>query len=289
VPALASRAATLTAAGSAPLATAGPPLTVVAFVQRDRIRTLVRSAFPRRRAHVVVTRTLKDFDAATHAHLVDAVLVDVGGQHEDTWRVAARARELPTAPFFGLLALRAAEGPVLAQCASCEFADILIDAVDEPAARELVARSGFTARFARALDEPPPVLELESTLQRGAWNFLVAHAGRPVRTPALAQALRVTREHLSRSFAADGGANLKRIIDLVRVIAAAELAKNPGYDIRDVARVLEFASPSHLGNTAMRIVGTKPSSLSRLRTIDLVERFSRGHGRSRGKVTRATR
>jgi AraC-like DNA-binding protein len=231
---------------------------------------------------VVLTRTLEDFDTATHAHLVDAVLVDVGGQHDDTWRVAARARDLPTVPFFGLLALRAAEGPVLAQCAAWEFADVLVDTVDEPAARELVSRCGFSARFARALEQPPAALELASTLQRGAWNFLVAHAGRPVRTSALAQALRVTREHLSRSFAADGGANLKRIIDLVRVIAAAELAKNPGYDVRDVARVLEFASPSHLANTAMRIVGSKPSSLSRLRTVDLVERFCRGHGRSRG-------
>jgi len=260
----------------------GPPLTVVAFVQRERMRALIRSAFPRRRAHVVVTRTLADFDAATRDHLVDAALVDVGGQHDDTWRVAARARELPSVPFFGMLALRAAEGPVLAQCAAWEFADVLVDTVDESAARELVARNGFTARFARALELPPGPLALESALQRNAWSFVVAHAGRPVRTSALAHALKVTREHLSRSFAADGGANLKRIIDLVRVIAAAELAKNPGYDVRDVAHVLEFASASHLSNTAMRIVGTKPSSLSRLRTVDLVDRFARGHGRSRG-------
>jgi len=261
----------------------GPPLTVVAFVQRDRMRGMIRTAFPRRRAHVVMTRTLADFDAATHEHLVDAALVDVGGQHDDTWRVAARARELPSVPFFGMLALRAAEGPVLAQCAAWEFADVLVDGIDDGSARELVGRCGFTARFARALEAPPETLALESQLQRNAWAFVVAHAGRPVRTGALALALKVTREHLSRSFAADGGANLKRIIDLVRVIAAAELAKNPGYDVRDVAHVLEFASPSHLSNTAMRIVGTKPSSLSRLRTVDLVERFAKGHGRSRSK------
>jgi AraC-like DNA-binding protein len=91
----------------------------------------------------------------------------------------------------------------------------------------------------------------------------------------------VTREHLSRTFAADGRPNLKRVIDLVRLLAAAELAKNPGYDVRDVAKVLGFASPSHLSTTAQRIVGTKPASLSRLRTIDLIDRFTRGHGRSR--------
>ncbi|MDE3216149.1 MAG: hypothetical protein KGO03_07110, partial [Gemmatimonadota bacterium] len=86
----------------------------------------------------------------------------------------------------------------------------------------------------------------------------------------------------SRTFAAGGAANLKRIIDLVRLVGAAELAKNPGYDVRDVARVLGFASSSHLSSTAQRIAGTRPTSLARLRTVDLVERFNRGHQRSRG-------
>ena len=91
----------------------------------------------------------------------------------------------------------------------------------------------------------------------------------------------MTREHLSRSFAANGSPNLKRVIDLVRVIAAAELAKNPGLDLRDVSAVLGFASPSHLSTTSQRIAGTKPVSLTRLRTVDIVERFGKGHGRSR--------
>ena len=71
----------------------------------------------------------------------------------------------------------------------------------------------------------------------------------------LAKHLGVTREHLSRTFAAEGAPNLKRVIDLVRLLAAAELAKNPGYDIRDVASVLDFASSSHLSSTAQRVVG----------------------------------
>ena len=91
----------------------------------------------------------------------------------------------------------------------------------------------------------------------------------------------MTREHLSRSFSSAGAPNLKRVIDLVRLLAAAELSKNPGYDVRDVARVLGFASASHLSSTAQRVVGTKPASLSRLRAIDLFERFGQGRGRSR--------
>ncbi len=255
---------------------------IVAYTQRERVRQLMKAAFPRRKARVLLARTLDDFDATFKSNLIDAAIVDVGSAQEDTWRVASLAREYPSIPFFGLTALRAAEAPALAQCAQFEFADVLVDGVDDAAARELVQRLGFSARFARALDDPPRVLALDSPLQQAAWRFIVSHAGRPVRTSTLATHLKVTREHLSRSFAAGGAPNLKRIIDLVRIVAAAELAKNPGYDLRDVANILEFASSSHLSSTAMRVIGTKPASLTRLRTIDLVERFVKGHGRSRG-------
>lgn len=92
----------------------------------------------------------------------------------------------------------------------------------------------------------------------------------------------MSREHLSRNFSGLGSPNLKRVIDLVRMIAAAELAKNPGLDIRDIAHILGFASSSHLAVTAQRVLGTRPASLSRLRTVDLIERFVQGRTRSRG-------
>jgi len=44
--------------------------------------------------------------------------------------------------------------------------------------------------------------------------------------------------------------------------------------VRDVAEVLGFASSSHLSGTTQRLVGAKASSLSRLRTVDLLERFA---------------
>lgn len=261
-------------------ATAVP--SIVVFLHRERSRSLVKAAFPRRRTRVLMARSAADFSAAFRETLVDAAVVDVGGAQDDTWRVASLARDFPSVPFFGLASLRAGEGPALAQCAAYDFADVLVDGVDDVAARELLGRLGFSARFAHALREPPEPLALSSPLQRETWAMIVSQAGRPVRTAELATVLQVTREHLSRTFAAEGSPNLKRIIDLVRVLAAAELAKNPGYDLRDVARVLCFASPSHLSTTAQRVVGTKPASLARLRTVDLVERFVRGHGRSRG-------
>jgi AraC-like DNA-binding protein len=269
------------AASVASRAAAPPPLVVV-HTTRDRARTLLRAAFPRRRARLVLTRTTEELESTFRSALVDAAVVDLASASDDTWRAAALAREFPSVPFFGLCALRAAEAPALAQCVAMEFADVVVESVDDAICRELVLRHAFSNRFALALDEPPAPLALDTPLQRGAWRSIVAWSGRPVRTQLLADVLGVTREHLSRSFAADGAPNLKRVIDLVRLIAAAELAKNPGYDVRDVAAVLDFASSSHLSSTAQRVVGTRPASLARLRAIDLVERFTKGHGRSRG-------
>ena len=207
-----------------------PPIgpAIVAYAHRERTQIADQGGVSAtqgaraRRAH------FEDFDAAFKTNLVDAALVDLGGAQDETWRVAALAREYPSIPFFGLVALRAAEGPALAQCAACEFTDVLVDGVDDGVARELVQRSSFSTRFARALHDPPTALMLDAPLQQSAWRFIVSHAGRPVRTSTLASFLNVTREHLSRSFAADNAPNLKRIIDLVRIVAAAELAKNPG-------------------------------------------------------------
>ena len=263
---------------------------ILVYAQRDRARAMVRALFPRRKHHVILTRTSAAFELAFRQGLIDAAVIDVsagsangsgGSGGEETWRVARMATDFPSVPFFGLLSLRASDASALTHCASCEFSDVLIEGVDDAVAREMVSRASFSTRFARALHDPPAALSLSSPLQLATWRSVVASAGQGVRTDSLARLLRVTREHLSRTFAADGGPNLKRVIDLVRLLAAAELAKNPGYDVRDVANVLGFASPSHLSTTSQRIVGTKSASLSRLRTVDLIERFARGHGRSR--------
>jgi len=261
---------------------AAPPPLIVLHTTRERARALIRAAFPRRRARLLLARSADELESFFRTALVDAAIVDLTAASEDTWRAASLALEFPSVPFFGLCALRASEAPALAQCASLDFADVVVESVDDAVCRDIVLRHAFSNRFALALHAPPPLLELDTPLQQGAWRCIVAWSGRPVRTQLLANALGVTREHLSRTFAAAGAPNLKRVIDLVRLIAAAELAKNPGYDVRDVAAVLDFASSSHLSSTAQRIVGTRPASLARLRAVDLIERFTKGHRRSRG-------
>ena len=255
--------------------------TVVVYAVRDRARALVRAAFPKRRARVLAVRTPGEMENAFRQNLVDAALVDLGSGAEDLWKVAGLSLEYPSAPFFGILPLRSADGPALARAAALEFADVLVEGVDDAVARELVNPRTFTARFGEALSVPPPPVGITNERQRAVWRIIVGQAGRPVRTADIADAMGLSREHLSRVFSSAGAPNLKRVIDLVRLIAAAELAKNPGYDVRDVAAVLGFASSSHLSSTSQRIVGSRPASLSRLRTVDLVERFSQGRGRSR--------
>jgi AraC-like DNA-binding protein len=278
--------------------------TILAYVPRDRARSLVRSAFPKRKWRVIGARDASEFAETLRGTLVDAALVDIGsplaiaalaltgsdgpfaptsgGSNDETWKIAALAQEFPSAPFFAISPLRATDAPAVARCSQLEFCDVIADGIDEPVARELVAPQTFSARFYAALADPPPALRLETPMQLASWRAILAGGGRPVRTGALAKAAGVSREHLSRNFSGLGSPNLKRVIDLVRMISAAELAKNPGLDIRDIAKILGFASSSHLAVTAQRVLGTRPASLSRLRTVDLVERFVQGRTRSRG-------
>ncbi|MGH7718070.1 MAG: helix-turn-helix domain-containing protein, partial [Gemmatimonadaceae bacterium] len=220
----------------------------------------------------------EQFRGALRRRLVDAALVDVGTPGDVTRRVIALAVEYPSIPFFGIAPFRAADAPFIALCARHDFVDVLADGVDAAALWWVLAARSFSSRFAAALRDPPASLGLTTALQLATWRRLVGDGGRVVRTIHLARALGVTREHLSRTFASAGAPNLKRVIDLVRLLAAAELAKNPGYDLRDVARLLGFTSPTLLSRTAQRVVGTRAPSLAALRAVDLVSRFVRGRG-----------
>ncbi len=257
------------------------PLSVVVLTSRDRARAVVKDAFPRRRTRLTLARTIREFERGFRTSLVDAAIVDLAGPAEDVMAAVDMAREFPSAPFFALTSLRANDAAVAARAAAYDFADVLVEGVDDHVMRELVTPRAFTTRFAAALAVPPESLQVDTPLRLDSWRVLVSHAGRPIHTNEVAAELGVTREHLSRAFGAAGAPNLKRVIDLVRLAAAAELSKNPGYDVGDVARVLGFASSSHLSTTSQRIVGIRPSSLARLRTVDLFERFAHGRMRSR--------
>lgn len=250
---------------------AATPL-VVAYTPRERTRAWVKRVIGKSSGRLSLARTFSEFAGAFQNEVVDTALVDIAAT-EGSDQAAGLALEYPSVAFVALTSFRPSDGPAVARCAELDFADVLVEGVDEGVARDVVAERGYSGRFAYALDHPPEVLSLTSTLQLTAWRFIVARAGRPIRTSLLASAMGLTREHLSRSFGRGGAPTLKRLIDLVRLLSAAELAKNPGYDVIDVARILGFSSSGHLSLTAQRLIGRRASSLAAMRGVDVIERF----------------
>lgn len=262
--------------GPAPGPATVADLCVAVYGGRDRTRAPLRAAFPKRRGRLVFVRTASELARVLRTELVDAVVVELSAGSEDAWSAAALARDFPTAPFLGAAPLRASEGSMLARCAALGMADVLVEGVDDAALKALLAPTLFTVRFASAFAEPPPALGLRDRLQLATWDRLVAAGGRLTRTSQLSAALDVTREHLSRTFGC-GAPSLKAVIDLVRVLAAGELARNPGHQIRDVAEVLGFATASHLARATARVAGCTPSALAGTAAPAILARFAARH------------
>ncbi len=253
---------------------------VIPVVLADtELRQALRRGLPRRGVRVMNCTSVDRVAAVMQRELVDAVIVDVlRADAAGTFRLAA---SYPRIPFFALSAFRPDDGAMIAHCRRAGLRGVLVDSVDRPAAGELVAsRTASRARRA-SLRDAPRLLRLTEPIQRRAWDEVFHRVGAPTTTSDVARALKRTREHLSREFAAGGAPNLKRVIDLARVVTAADLLGNPGYTVRSVARVLRFSSASHFAGAAHRIAGTTPVELGRLGPRGVFLRFLKGRTRSR--------
>jgi len=248
---------------------------VVAYAPREHTRTRIRAALVRVHRRGVLARTERDFAGAFRTQFVNTALVEVTAD-DDGHGPAELARDYPSVPFLGLTPFRPVDAPAIARCAELDFADVLADGTDDGVLGHALLAHGFSTHFAAALDSPPDSLALTSPLQLAAWRAIVAHAGRPVGSVEIASTMGITREHLSRSFSAGGAPTLKRAMDLVRLLSAGELAKNPGYDLRAVARLTGFASAAKMSMMVNRLVRAPASALTALRATDLLERFVRG-------------
>jgi AraC-like DNA-binding protein len=264
--------------GRATLANGRSPFSqsvVVAYAPREHTRARIRAALVRVHRRGVLARTERDFANVFRTRFVNTALVEVTAD-DDGHGAAELAREYPSVPFLGLTPFRPVDAPAIARCAELDFADVLADGTDDGVLGYALLTHGFSTRFAAALHSPPEPLALSSPLQLAAWRAIVAHAGQPVGSLEIASALGITREHLSRSFSAGGAPTLKRAMDFVRLLAAGELAKNPGYDLRAVARLTGFGSSGKLSLAVKRLIRAHASALSALRSTDLLERFLRG-------------
>ncbi len=101
---------------------------------------------------------------------------------------------LPHMPLVVYGPFRPDDGELLLACRESVSA-VAVEGVDDPIVGELVLRSSITAERRRALADAPRMLRLTETLQRAAWDVLLGEVERPIRTSALAQRLRVSREH----------------------------------------------------------------------------------------------
>ena len=182
----------------------------------------------------------------------------------------------PGIPLLLYGAVRPDHAPALLALCQAGVAGILVEGVDDAAVGVLIHRYSLAGERERALAEAPRRLGLTEPLQQEVWTRLVRGADAPVRTTDLAVTMKRSREYLSRQFAAGGAPTLKQTMDLVRVATAAQLLRNPGYTVTRVARLLQFASPSHLGTMTRRVTGGGSADLGALGLPGVLHRFVRG-------------
>lgn len=251
---------------------------VPVYHPRAEARRAVRRGIPNSSGGGVrVCRSADQLRRLMVQRLIGAVVLDVKSAPADVFSLPTR---FPRIPFYALSAFRPEDGPVLTRCREAGFAGVLVEGVDNAVAGEWIASRSAEMARREALAEGPKLLRLSEPIQLGAWAEVLRRVGRPTTTAQIAQALGVTREYLSRQFAAGGAPNLKRVIDLARVAWAADLLSNPGYSVGVVARVLAYASSGHLASAARRVAGVPPGQLADLGAKGVLSRFARGHTRS---------
>lgn len=253
---------------------------VPVFHPRRDARRAVKRGYPRGggAGSVRLCRSLQGVERLLRHRLVDAVVLDVKAAPDQTLALPAR---FPRIPLYVLSDFRPDDGRLLAACHAAGVAGVLVEGVDNAVAGEWIAARTAQVTRCLALADAPKLLRLTDRIQLAAWNEVLRRVAVPIKTADIAAALHVTREHLSREFAAGGAPNLKRLIDLARAACAADLLGNPGYTVRAVVRILGYASPSHLAHVARRVAGATLAELQQLGPRGLLGRFVRGRTRSR--------
>lgn len=244
-------------------------------------RTWLRRAIPRTRARLVSCRSAAQLERALAGTLADAVVVD--GRLPGGREALARFRAIyPRVPRFVYSAFRPDDGELLAACVGEAAASPIVEGVEDQVVGDLVLPRTASALRLGVLEHAPRLLRLTDPLQVRAWGEVMRRVGGRLRTTDIARALDVSREHLSRQFGAGGAPNLKRVIDLARAVTAADLLANPGYSVRGVARILGFASASHLSGASRRVAGVTARELPSLGPRGVLAAFLSGRTRSRG-------
>jgi len=255
-----------------------PPL-VAAYLPSAKARAALRGAVPRGRARLMTCRAPAQLERAVSRALTDAVVLDAHAPGARELLVRCRAA-WPRVPRFAYAAFRPDDAQLVAACLAAGAMPI-VEGVEDAVVGDLVLSQTASAVRLAALAEAPRLLRLTEPLQERAWLEVLRRVGGPLRAADVAKVLKVSREHLSRQFGAGGAPNLKRVIDLARVATASDLLGNPGYSVRTAARLLGFASASHLSGAARRVAGVTARRLAGLGQGGVLAEFARGRTRSR--------
>ncbi len=253
---------------------------VVALLHGSRsLRSSLRSGLRDKKLRCKTCRSPEDLDRVLHQELVDAVVWELDREGLD--RLRQFQQRYPRIPVFLSAAFRPIDGPLLSACWQWGFHHLLVEGVDDAAAAELIAARGLTAQRAAALADAPRLLRLTEPLQLRTWTEVLWRADARLTTAALARTFSLSREYLSREFGAGGAPNLKRVIDLAKVLCAVDLLDNPGYSVATVSKVLGYSSSSHFAGCVRRICAIAPPELPRLGLQGVLARFLKGRTRSR--------
>lgn len=254
-----------------------PP--VAALLDSRAALGALRRSIPRGSGPVVACRSVEGLERALEGRLLEAVVVGARAVRDmDLGSLRAR---YPGIPLIAYGVFRSDDAPLLLLWQRLEVAAVAMEGVDDAVVGDLVVRQSVSVRRRAALADAPRLLRLTEPLQLQAWDLLVAAAGRPPGTAQIARTLGMSREHLSRQFGAGGAPNLKRVADLLTVLAALALLRNPAYKVRQTAAVLGLSTPSHLRAIIRRITGVGVADALSLSDADVLRRFLRGSGRSR--------
>jgi len=254
------------------------PATAALLDSRAALGALRRS-LPRGSAPVLPCRSAAGLERAIERRLLEAIVLGVGAaRHLDLGALRSRYPRIPVIAY-GIF--RSDDAELIQAWHRLDLAGVAVEGVDDPVVGDLVMRQSISERRRAALAGAPRLLRLTEPLQLKTWDLLIGGAGRTPRTATIARRLGVSREHLSRQFGAGGAPNLKRVTDLLTVLAALHLLGNPGYSPAAVARLLGFSTPSHLRLVIRRVTGIRMDEARGLSERELLTRFVRGSARSR--------
>jgi AraC-like DNA-binding protein len=239
----------------------------------------LRRSLPRGAGPVVACRSVRGLERAMSERLLEAVVLGVRVVRE--MDLGGLRQGYPGIPVVMYGVFRSDDAELLLAGQRLAVSAVAVEGVDDPVVGDLVVRQSVTVRRRAALADAPRMLRLTEPLQRRTWDLLVASAGRPPRTALIARTLGISREHLSRQFGAGGAPNLKRVADLLTVLAALTLLRNPACELMQATRLLGLSTPSHLRAMTRRLTGAAVAQALELTDAEVVRRFIRGSGRSR--------